>query len=237
MRRADRLFQIIQILRRSTQPVTAGQIASEVEVSRRTIYRDIADLIGQRVPITGEAGYGYVLGDDYEMPPLTLTTDEADALALGAQWVAAHPDRAVARAALDALTKIRLALPEVARLSLARPLLGVKAPQMPQAGLDTSAIRRALRDEAVLAFTYTDASGAQTMRSVWPVLLGYDEGVCLLVAWCEMRAAFRHFRVERMLQVAVLPRGLGRPRSRLLREWQVHRDGIRQGDAGSSGAD
>jgi predicted DNA-binding transcriptional regulator YafY len=88
MRRADRLFQIIQILRRSHRPVTADSIAAELETSKRTIYRDVADLIGRRVPIRGEAGLGYVLGGDFDMPPLMLTPDEIEAAVLGAQWVA-----------------------------------------------------------------------------------------------------------------------------------------------------
>ncbi|HLN11492.1 MAG TPA: HTH domain-containing protein, partial [Xanthobacteraceae bacterium] len=92
MRRADRLFQIIQALRRSPRPVTASMLAEELEVSRRSVYRDIADLIGQRVPIRGEAGLGYVLDRDFDMPPLMLTPDELEAAVLGAQWVAERGD-------------------------------------------------------------------------------------------------------------------------------------------------
>src|SRR6201987_2535260 len=97
MRRADRLFQIIQILRRSTRPVTAASLAQELEVSKRTVYRDVADLIGQRVPIEGEAGLGYLIASDYDMPPLMLTPDEIEAVMLGAQWVAGRSDKALAR--------------------------------------------------------------------------------------------------------------------------------------------
>ena len=97
MRRADRLFQIIQILRRSSRPITAQDIAAEIEVSARTIYRDVADLIGQRVPIRGEAGFGYILDDAFDMPPLMLTPDEIEAAVLGAQWVVGHADPALAR--------------------------------------------------------------------------------------------------------------------------------------------
>ena len=87
MRRADRLFQIIQIMRRTNRLVTATMLAEELEVSKRSVYRDIADLIGQRVPIRGEAGLGYVLDRDFDMPPLMLTPDEIEAAVLGAQWV------------------------------------------------------------------------------------------------------------------------------------------------------
>ncbi len=115
MRRADRLFQIIQILRRSSRPVTADDIACELEVSLRTIYRDIADLIAQRVPIRGEAGFGYV-DDDFSMPPLMLTPDEIEAAVLGAQWVAGRGDPVLARAANDLIAKISAAVPERLRL-------------------------------------------------------------------------------------------------------------------------
>src|SRR5690348_4519948 len=110
MRRADRLFQIIQILRRSTRPVTAAAIAKELEVSKRTVYRDIGDLIGQRVPISGEAGFGYLLDPAYDMPPLMLTPDEIEAVVLGAQWVASHGDALIANAALDVIAKIEAAV-------------------------------------------------------------------------------------------------------------------------------
>ena len=112
MRRADRLFQIIQILRRSSRPVTAQDIAAELEVSPRTVYRDIADLIGQRVPIRGEAGFGYILDDAFDMPPLMLTPDEIEAAVLGAQWVASRGDPVLAAAARDLIAKITSVVPE-----------------------------------------------------------------------------------------------------------------------------
>src|SRR5579862_6383815 len=112
MRRADRLFQIIQILRRGRGPHTAGRIAAELETSKRTVYRDIADLIGQRVPIRGEAGVGYVLEGGFDMPPLMLTADEIEAAVLGAQWVARRGDPSLARAAQDLIAKIAASVPE-----------------------------------------------------------------------------------------------------------------------------
>src|ERR1044072_4247235 len=106
MRRADRLFQIIQILRRTRKPLTADVIAAELETSKRTVYRDIAPLMGQRVPIRGEAGIGYVLEGGFDLPPLMLTPDEIEAAVLGAQWVAGHADSALGRAAGDLMAKI-----------------------------------------------------------------------------------------------------------------------------------
>src|SRR3979411_3542235 len=106
MRRADRLFQILQGLRRTRKPLTADAIAAGVEASKRPIYRDIATLIGQRVPIRGEAGMGYILEKGFDLPPLMLTPDEIEAAVLGAQWVAGHADAVLARAAEDLMAKL-----------------------------------------------------------------------------------------------------------------------------------
>src|SRR5678815_2088016 len=121
MRRADRLFQIIQILRRTRKPVTADAMAAELETSKRTVYRDIADLIGQRVPIRGEAGVGYVLEDGFDMPPLMLTSEEVEAAVLGAQWVMGRGDPELARAARDLIAKIAVAIPEHLRPLVVEP--------------------------------------------------------------------------------------------------------------------
>src|ERR1700728_4867629 len=142
VRRADRLFQIIQILRRSRRPVTARQLATELEVSQRSVYRDVADLIGQRVPIRGEAGVGYVLSRDFDMPPLMLTPDELEAAVLGAQWVAERGDPVLADAARDLVSKITAAVPERLRAFIAMPSVGVPAPRTAtQDGLDMATTR------------------------------------------------------------------------------------------------
>src|SRR5580692_4985518 len=134
MRRADRLFQIIQIMRRTNRLVTATMLAEELELSKRSVYRDIADLIGQRVPIRGEAGLGYVLDRDFDMPPLMLTPDEIEAAVLGAQWVAERGDPALAGAARDLIAKIAAAVPERLRPFIAEPTIG--APQSNVASAD-----------------------------------------------------------------------------------------------------
>src|SRR6266480_522502 len=121
MRRADRLFQIIQVLRRSRNPLTADAIAVELETSKRTIYRDIATLIGQRVPIRGEAGMGYILEKGFDLPPLMLTPDEIEAAVLGAQWVIGHADPVLARAAADLIAKIADTVPERLRPFVLEP--------------------------------------------------------------------------------------------------------------------
>ncbi|KAF0123682.1 MAG: transcriptional regulator, partial [Xanthobacteraceae bacterium] len=126
MRPSDRLFQIIQILRRSRRPLTAEAIAAELETSKRTIYRDISTLIGQRVPIRGEAGLGYVLEGGFDLPPLMLTSDEIEAAALGARWVQSRGDPALSRAAADLIAKLAAIVPERLRdVALAQTVTSV----------------------------------------------------------------------------------------------------------------
>ena len=221
MRRADRLFQIIQILRRSSRPVTAEAMAGELEVSKRTVYRDIADLIGQRVPISGEAGFGYLLADDYDMPPLMLTPDEIEAVVLGAQWVAGHADAALANAARDLTAKIAATIPERLRPYIAAPSVGAKpGAERPREGMDPLALRMAIRSGERLALVYRAETGATTQRIVRPVILGYAETTRLLVGWCELRQDFRHFRTDRIVSAEVLPADGGPSREVLFRQWQ-----------------
>jgi predicted DNA-binding transcriptional regulator YafY len=222
MRRAERLFQIIQILRRSTRPVTAEALASELETSKRSVYRDMAALIGQRVPIRGEAGFGYVLEGGFDLPPLMLTTEEVEAAVLGAQWVAGHADPALARAARDLIAKIAASVPE----SL-RPLVQDSAARTPPSwgmaadGIDVAMARAWARKGKKIALTYRDVKGAVSQRTVWPVAIAYFDAARILVAWCEMRQGFRDFRADRIVGAEFLDeRFPGRP-SDLRRRWMA----------------
>ena len=205
MRRADRLFQIIQILRRCRGPATADAIAAELETSKRTVYRDIADLMAQRVPIRGEAGLGYVLEDGYDLPPLMLTPDEIEAAVLGAQWVTARGDPVLAKAAQDLIAKIGASVPERLRPFVLEPAGGV-ATRMPPAadGLDMSNLRLAIRNGRKVTLAYCDEQGRATDRIIWPVRIGYMETTRILAGWCELRADFRHFRTDRVLSAVFL---------------------------------
>ncbi len=220
MRPADRLFQIIQILRRSTRPVTAARIAEELEVSRRTVYRDIADLVGQRVPIVGEAGLGFLLDPGYDMPPLMLTPDEIEAVVLGAQWVAGRGDPTLARAAQDVIAKIMTAIPERMRPYIVEPSVGTppSRAQEPEA-IDLADLRQAIRDGRKLRLHYLSPDGRETERTVWPVVLGYGEASRVIVAWCELRGDFRHFRTDRLMSAKVLQASNGLRKGELRRRW------------------
>ena len=205
MRRADRLFQIIQILRRSTRAVTAAALAAELETSKRSVYRDIAALVGQRVPIRGEAGFGYVLEGGFDLPPLMLTTEEVEAAVLGAQWVAGHGDPALAQAARDLIAKIAASVPD--RL---RPLIhdaAARTPpawKMPADGFDVGLARAWARKGCKIALVYRDKNDAVSERIVWPVAIAYFDAARVLVAWCELRDGFRDFRADRVVKADFL---------------------------------
>lgn len=225
MRRADRLFQIIQILRRSTRPVTAAALAEELELSKRTVYRDIADLIGQRVPIMGEAGLGYLLAPDYDMPPLMLTPDEIEAVMLGAQWVAGHSDKVLSNAARDVVAKIAAVVPEHLVPLIVEPSVGAKPTiEKPKESVDNSILRSAIRNGLKLRLRYRSEAGEETERTVWPVILGYAETSSLLVAWCELRQSFRHFRTDRIIEAEILNEISALRKGEIRRRWQLWRE-------------
>ena len=205
MRRADRLFQIIQILRRHRSPVTAEVVAAELETSKRTVYRDIADLIAQRVPIRGEAGVGYVLENGFDLPPLMLTQAEVEAAVLGAQWVATRGDPELARAAQDLIAKIGATVPERLRPLVVEPAT-TAAPShraVPDR-LDMAATRRAIHCGHKIRLVYRDEQERETTRTVWPFAVGYHEAVRLIMTWCELRQDFRSFRTDRVAEAEFL---------------------------------
>jgi predicted DNA-binding transcriptional regulator YafY len=205
MRRADRLFQIIQILRRARGPMTAEAVAAELETSKRTVYRDIAALMSQRVPIRGEAGMGYVLEGGFDLPPLMLTSDEIEAAVLGAQWVAMRGDAVLAKAAQDLIAKIGVAVPERLRPFLIEPA-GLPVPVWhPTAdGLDIAQVRAWIHAGRKIQLHYEDEQGRQTRRTIWPVTVGYMDAVRMLVGWCELREDFRSFRTDRVGEAVFL---------------------------------
>lgn len=201
MRRADRLFDIIEFLRRNKRVVTAQQLADQLEVSVRTIYRDVADLQASRVPIEGEAGLGYVLRSGYELPPLMFTEDEIEALVFGARMVRAWGDATFTRAADAAVAKITAVLPE--RLSrIAETTRVTVAPgrtnQKDGYSRHLSPVRRAIRERRKLSIDYETLSGERSRRVVRPLAIAFFGPFWMLAAWCEKREDFRTFRIERI---------------------------------------
>lgn len=201
MRRADRLFQIVQNLR-GGRLVTARMLAERLEVSERTIYRDIADLQSTGVPIDGEAGVGYLMREGYDLPPLMFTRDEIVALVAGARMVRAFGGAQMARAAEEALVKIGAVLPGQEKLRLSRTEI-----HMPDWVVDDASRRsidlleRAIDERDVLRLAYTDESGQTSARDVRPLGLWFWGKVWTLVAWCELRHDFRAFRIDRIAAI------------------------------------
>jgi predicted DNA-binding transcriptional regulator YafY len=221
MRRDDRLFQIIQVLRRTRKPLTADAIAAELETSKRTIYRDIATLMAQHVPIRGEAGMGYILERGFDMPPLMLTADEIEAAVLGAQWVMGHADPALAKAAEDLVAKIADTVPERLRpfvlepASRARPDFHATADQ-----LDMVLMRAHIHAGKKVLLRYCDEQGRDTERTIWPIAVGYLEAVRILAAWCELRNDFRSFRTDRTIEAIYLDEKYPERREALRARWR-----------------
>ncbi len=234
MRRADRLFQIIQILRRSSRPVTAAEIAGELEVSQRTVYRDVADLIAQRVPVQGEAEFGYILDDAFDMPPLMLTPDEVEAAVLGAQWVASRGDPVLANAARDLIAKITSVVPDRLRPLIADPAIAARSTKPPPVPdrIDLARTREWIREGRKIAIDYLDQHGEPTRRIVWPIILGFLDDTRMLAAWCELRQDFRHFRADRISAATFLEDGHGVRPATLRQRWK--RDMTERHEAGSA---
>lgn len=205
MRRADRLFEIVQILRRERRPITADAIGAELETSKRSVYRDIAALMAQRVPIRGEAGIGYVLESGFDLPPLMLNPEEVEAAVLGAQWVVGHGDAALAAAARNLIAKIAAVVPAEMRALVDDPTARTPpAWGMAEDNVDATALRQAIRAGRKVALSYRAENGRLSDRTVWPALLGYHHSSRVLIAWCETREDFRSFRLDRIVTADIL---------------------------------
>ncbi|MDG4881070.1 YafY family protein [Mesorhizobium sp. WSM4884] len=224
MSRSERLLDLIQILRRHRRPVSGRALAGEMGVSIRTLYRDIATLQGQGATIEGEAGLGYVLKPGFMLPPLMFTDEEIEAIVLGSRWVAKQPDTRLAAAAANALSKIAAVLPDDLREDLDATTLLVGPGSVGVEAIDLGVVRQAIRNERKLGFLYRDADGAASERVVWPFALGFFEKVRVMVAWCEMRQDFRHFRTDRMSRLAVTDIRYPRRRQAMLKEWRTTLD-------------
>ena len=204
MRRADRLFQIIQGLHHD-RVVTARQLAERLEVSERTIYRDIQDLSLSGVPITGEAGLGYRLMKGFHLSPLMFNEEELAALLLGARMVQGWTDRGLARAAQQAMAKIEHVIPDHLKPELERQEIMVPAfPFSLTVSDELEVLRGAIKQQHKVHFEYRREDDQKSERIVHPLGLFYWGKVWTLVAWCELRDSFRHFRLDRMSNIAGL---------------------------------
>jgi predicted DNA-binding transcriptional regulator YafY len=202
MRRADRLFQIVQHLR-ARRLTTAAQLAEWLSVSERTIYRDIRDLSLTGVPVEGEAGVGYRMGRDFDIPPIMFTLDEVEALATGARMVESWGGPVLA-----ALAKIALALPssrrgDVEQTRLFSPRFHLDVGLQAQVGLQLENIRQAIQKKRKLELQYRDAQARPSARRIWPLGLYFWGATWTVIGWCETRKDFRNFRVDRIDSAAI----------------------------------
>lgn len=221
MSRAERLLDLIQLLRRHRQPVSGATLADELGVSVRSLYRDIGALRGQGAPIDGEAGVGFVLQPGFMLPPLMFSDEEMEALMLGATLVQERADGALARAAENAVSKISAVLPPDMRQALQPTSWSIARPEIERSGdSHLPLIRDAIRRERKIAFRYRDLKDAETDRTVWPFLLAFFERVRVVVAWCELRQDFRTFRADRMADLKLSDARYPRRRHAMRKEWR-----------------
>ena len=226
----NRLFNIIQILRSARAPIRAKELAEKLEVSIRTVYRDIKELQIQNVPIQEEAGIGYVLNKNFEMKPLMLTPDELEAALLGSLWVSRSGDKALATSANSLIGKINAVVPEHLRkvllnsalvipettISGARSLSAIS--KVAKDVIDISSLRAAIREKRKTSIVYK-VKGKQSKRVIWPFMVAYFEQNRVIAAWCEMRQEFRHFRTDRIMSFNILPETYPSSRQVLKAEW------------------
>ncbi len=222
MRRADRLFRVVHLLRRR-RLTTARQIASELAISERTVYRDVADLVGSGVPIRGEAGVGYALDRGFDLPPLMFTEDELEALMLGVRVVESWGDATLAAAARAVVEKVEAVLPERLRERLGKAPLFAPGFHVPAASArELGTLRRAIRERRKARLSYVDRVQAATERTVRPLGLFFWGASWTVAAWCELRQGFRAFRLDRVQRLELSEQRFDDEAGRTLAEFVDH---------------
>jgi predicted DNA-binding transcriptional regulator YafY len=225
MSRTGRLFQLMDALRGNRRPVTAAQLADKLGVSERTIYRDIQALAQLGAPVDGSAGVGYMLRSGFFLPPLMFDTDELEALVLGARWVRHQGDEGLSAAAERALAKIATATPRDLRDHMAEMSLWVPAGPQPSAPEPfVQPAREAIRRQCKLRIAYRDEKDAASERVVWPFALAFFQERRVMAAWCELRDAIRHFRIDRIVHAEPGGERYPTPRHALLKQWRAMYD-------------
>ncbi|MDX8355850.1 YafY family protein [Cognatiyoonia sp. IB215182] len=215
MSRSARLFEVIQLLRSSSRPVLAREIAEWLEISVRTVYRDIAALQAMQTPILGEPGVGYVMRSGYDLPAINFDVEEAEALSVGLGLIARTGDMGLCRAAKRASRKLHETAPGTRRLVTSSWRIGY-APMV-----ELSEVRKAIRTEQKVRIRYRDVAGRETQRVIWPLVLIYYLDAVMLAAWCELRQDLRHFRLDRTDHLRVLPDRFEGKSDALISRWEL----------------
>ena len=221
MARSDRLLQMMQCLRTLHPPVRAGQLADELNVSIRTIYRDIDALRRSGALIDGEAGYGYTLQEDPALPPMMFSRDEMEALVLGLREVMQVGDPVLAKAASNAHSKLKASLPDRMRAEFEHAVLYARRSNArPETSIDIESLRAATRQEFAIDMHYRDEQDRSTKRQVLPLAIMFFDRALVLVAWCNLRSAFRSFRIDRIEHFDVTDQSFRPRRVGLLRTYR-----------------
>lgn len=215
MSKTTRFFEVIQLLRAAKGPVLARDLAGTLEVSLRTIYRDIASLQAMQIPILGAPGIGYVMRKGYDLPPINFDVDEAEAVWVGLSMIARTGDPGLWRAASRASRKLHEAAPTTRKLVASS--WGVQA--VP--AVDLSALRKSIRQETKLRISYVDADGRNTERVIWPLVMIYYVDNALVVGWCELRTSVRHFRLDRVTRCRFLNDSFQGQGDALIEDWEA----------------
>jgi predicted DNA-binding transcriptional regulator YafY len=222
MNRTTRLLELLQVLRSYRYPVSGLRLAERLNISLRTLYRDIATLQAQGAEIKGEPGIGYILRPGFFIPPLMFSQTEIEAVLLGMQWVSTYGDASLAKAARDALSKIRDVLPDKIRNGMgAVPLrVGPPAPKSLESE-DLTVLRDAIRRERKVNLVYRSRGEQETKGIIWPFAIGYFTDGRILVGWCAEQQAYRHFRTDGIVSLTVLEERYSRRREVLFDEWRA----------------
>ncbi|MFV1602097.1 MULTISPECIES: helix-turn-helix transcriptional regulator [unclassified Phaeobacter] len=227
MERTGRLFEVIQILRAASAPIRAEDLAEKLEVSKRTVYRDIAALQGMRTPIEGEAGIGYVLRKGYDLPPLNFDEEELEALYVGLSLLMRTGDGALQEAAKRVCRKVMECRSPGDRLQVA-PWGGAPLDDPERGCVSKGLLRQAVRDSRKLRLTYLCPDSGETLRVLRPLALIYNVETTLLAAWCELRGGFRHFRADRMLCADLLADSFAAEADLLRKLWMEQGGGLEE---------
>lgn len=214
-------MNLVDEFRRHRRPVSGTELAATLEVSIRTLYRDIASLRALGAGIEGEPGVGYVMRSGFLLPPIMFTVEEVDALVLGSLWVADKADRPMAEAARNAMARLTAVMPVELSDRVEAKYLSVNTTQHAQKEtVDTAAIRRAIHLEQKISIGYADAAGKPSERVIWPFFISYLDGGRLISAWCELRGGIRHFRTDRMASLRELNTRYPKRRHDLIKMWR-----------------
>ena len=221
MSRSLRMFEIIQLLRQATRPMTAARIAEELEVTSRTVYRDVAALQARRVPVRGEAGIGYVLQQGFELPPLMFDAEELEAISTGLTLLARTNDAGLVGAAKRVTAKLRDVVPEQSQDILANSVIYASTVnRVPSSVVESESIRRSIVAGEKVEIAYKDSAGDESSRLILPLAMIFYLESTVVVAWCFLRDDFRHFRLDRIVSLTTTTDCLPDRAAELRRTWR-----------------